>query len=214
MPRTQFFGFSPRSGMVYARHVPNSITIIRIILTPVVLVLLFTGTFWGVTSALLLFVVAAASDWVDGKLARELEVSSRFGQFLDPLADKVLVLGTFMALAWLEPAIVPWWAVALIASRDVGVTLLRSWAEARGWTLQTLYIAKAKTAGQLAFLIVMLAALALAQRPDETGTLAVWLLYDTTVLFWLLMIVVAITLYTGVLYLFNQKPAAPADPHG
>lgn len=200
--------------MVYARHVPNSITIIRIILTPVVLVLLFSGTFWGITSALLLFVLAAVSDWVDGKLARQLEVSSRFGQFLDPLADKVLVLGTFIALAWLEPAIVPWWAVALIALRDVGVTALRSWAEARGWTLQTLYIAKAKTAGQLAFLIVMLATLALAERPGSAGALATWLLYDTTILFWLLMVVVAITVYTGVLYAFNQEPAASANPHG
>jgi len=200
--------------MVYSRHVPNALTVVRIVLTPVVLVLMFSDTFWGISSALLLFVLAAASDWADGELARQLDVSSRFGQFLDPLADKILVLGTFIGLAVLEPALVPWWAVALIALRDVGVTALRSWAEARGWSLQTLYIAKAKTMGQLMYLILMLAVLALAQRPDEAGAWAGWLLYDTTIMFWLLMAVVAITVYTGALYFFNQEPASSAESDG
>ncbi len=194
---------------MYTRHVPNAITVLRVLLTPLVIVLMFSGTFWGITGALALFVIAAVSDWIDGKLARSLKVSSRFGKFLDPLADKILVLGTFVALTILEPAIVPWWAVALIALRDVGVTGLRSWVESRGGSLRTLPIAKAKTTGQLTFLILMLAVLALAERADAAGEAAAWLLYDTPVMFVLLLIVVIITLYTGVIYFVNQEPSEP-----
>jgi hypothetical protein len=93
------------------KHLPNALTIVRILLTPVLLWLLLIDTFWGYASGLGLFIVAAVSDYLDGMLAREYQVDSRLGQFLDPLADKILVLGTFAVLAYLMPRQVPWWGV-------------------------------------------------------------------------------------------------------
>lgn len=186
-------------------YIPNVLTIVRILLTPLMLVLLVTPTFWGQLGALSLFIVASASDYLDGKLARRMEARSRFGQFLDPMADKVLILGTFITLAVLEPQVVPWWAVLLIGLRDAIVTGLRSWVESHGQSLRTLSIAKWKTSAQLFFLFLMILLLTLAQGSVPIRTGARWVLDETIVPFTLLMAVVAFTLYTGVLYVFQVR---------
>lgn len=187
------------------RYLPNALTITRILLTPLMLVLLATPTFWGRLGALVLFVVASVSDYLDGELARRMEARSRFGTFLDPMADKVLVLGTFVTLAVIEPQIVPWWAVLLIALRDAVVTGLRSWAESHGKTLRTLTAAKWKTSAQLVFLFLMLLVLTLAEGGTPLHASAQWMLHETPVLFVLLMGVVAFTLYTGALYVMQAR---------
>jgi CDP-diacylglycerol--glycerol-3-phosphate 3-phosphatidyltransferase len=186
------------------KFVPNVLTITRIVLTPVLLVLLFTDTLWAQGGALAVFVVAAISDYLDGRLARSLSARSRLGQFLDPLADKVLVLGTFIALAVLLPRIVPWWAVVLIALRDVAVTMLRSWLEAKGQSLRTIPMAKAKTTLQLVFLIGMLALLAARHLPGLIGEGAAWVL-GSVIPFAVLVLVVVVTVLTGVWYFVNQE---------
>lgn len=197
------------------KHVPNTLTIIRIVVTPVLLVLLLSGTFVGQLSALILFVLAAISDYLDGKLARVYKVGSRLGQFLDPFADKVLVLGTFAVLAYLLPTQVPWWGVALIALRDAGVTWLRSWAEARNRSLRTLGVAKAKTAVQLTFLITLLVFLAAEKMPGPAVVreVAAWVL-NSPIVFVAMMLVVLFTLYTGVVYLFKQEYSSPVKLDG
>ncbi len=184
------------------KHVPNAITISRIILTPVVLVLLFMDSFEAQLGALVVFVVAAITDYYDGKLARSMKVGSRLGKFLDPLADKILVLGTFISFSVLMPDIVPWWAVALIAARDALVTGLRTWHEAKGRSLRTMPLAKAKTTVQLVFLIGMLLLLTLSKMTGvflEAGT---WVL-ESPVPWWSMIIVVTFTVITGLAYLFN-----------
>ena len=173
-------------------------------MTPLVLVLVFSDTFWGRTGALVIFVLAAISDYYDGKLARRLAAGSRLGKFLDPLADKVLVLGTFVALALLIPHIVPWWAVALIGFRDLSVTLLRSWSEARGRSLKTLPVAKAKTTVQLTFLIGVLLIWALVLSNFGLEELAKGLI-EGQILFFAMIIVVVITVWTGFIYFINRE---------
>jgi CDP-diacylglycerol--glycerol-3-phosphate 3-phosphatidyltransferase len=186
------------------RHIPNAITIGRIVVTPILLVLLMTNTLWGQATALGLFIVAAISDYVDGKLARELEIRSRLGQFLDPFADKVLVLGTFICLSFLVPAVVPWWAVALIAARDVLVTVLRSVMEARGRSLKTSSAAKYKTTFQLTFLISMLVFLTATHLPPALSDPARWVIHSG-LFFWLLLVVVLVTWITGILYVVSRE---------
>ncbi|GIV60911.1 CDP-diacylglycerol--glycerol-3-phosphate 3-phosphatidyltransferase [Rhodocaloribacter litoris] len=193
------------------KYVPNTLTIIRILITPVLLVLLMTNTLWGQVWALVLFVLASVSDYLDGKLARRYAVRSRFGQFLDPVADKVLVLGTFAGLALLVPKVVPWWGVALIAARDLFVTGLRSWAEAHGRSLRTLRVAKAKTTAQLVFIIAMLSVLVLAKVGGSPGALGRDIL-QTPVPFWLFLLVVLVTVLTGLPYLRQMTTAPPAGP--
>lgn len=192
------------------KFVANAITIGRIVLTPVVLFLLSWDTLEGQGGALVLFVIAAISDYVDGKVARAFGIRSRLGQFLDPLADKVLVLGTFAALAFLIPQIVPWWAVALIALRDVVITVMRAWAESKGRTLRTIPMAKTKTTLQLIFLIGVLVLLTARHLPGVIAEMAVWVL-QSVIPFILLMVVVALTVFTGLWYLFNQEYVSPAQ---
>lgn len=187
------------------KYVPNALTIGRIILAPVVLAfLLFADSLGGRLVALALFVIAAISDYLDGKLARKLNVGSRLGQFLDPLADKILVIGTFIGLAILMPRLVPWWAVALIAARDAFVTGLRTWKESRGRSLRTLNVAKAKTTVQLVFLIATLIIWAAAAWDGILADYAS-LILDSSALWYAMLFVTAFTVWTGLVYLVKGE---------
>lgn len=184
--------------------VPNTLTISRIAVTPMVLALLFWDTLTGQGLALVLFVLAAISDYWDGRLARSLDAVSRLGKFLDPMADKVLVLGTFVALSILFPDVAPWWAVVLIGLRDVVVTTLRIRAESQGQTLQMIPLAKTKTTLQLIYLIGVLVLLVARHVPGIVTRSAEWVL-GSMVPVGLLCVVVALTLYTGAGYLMRGE---------
>lgn len=192
------------------KHVPNALTVARIILAPLFLVLLFMGSFEARIGALVVFVVAALSDWADGRVARRYGVRSRLGTFLDPLADKVLVIGAFVALTLLLPDVVPWWAVAIIATRDLLITGLRLWAESRHQPLTTAPLAKTKTGLQLAFVITLLVFYALAKLPILNGVseLSDTLLHGP-LMFVFLLVVVGLTAYTGFLYFWRREVSAP-----
>lgn len=194
------------------KHVPNALTIIRILVTPILLLLLFADSLATQAWALGLFVFASISDWADGKVARRFGVGSRLGQFLDPIADKVLVLGTFVALIFVLPNDVPWWLVAIIAFRDVAVTGYRVYLKRNGFVLTTSRNAKWKTAAQLTFLIVVLVFLT-AQRTFEP--LISWMngLFASGVLFWALVLVTLITVWTGAEYFVKPDINADTEEH-
>ena len=109
------------------KHVPNTITIVRIFFAPVFIWMLLTAgsdvtsplRWWGAG----LFVVGMATDGVDGYLARKYNVVSDFGKLLDPIADKVLTGGALITLSILGE--LPWWVTSLILLREVGITLFR-----------------------------------------------------------------------------------------
>ncbi|GIG54250.1 CDP-diacylglycerol--glycerol-3-phosphate 3-phosphatidyltransferase [Demequina activiva] len=105
---------------------PNLLTAARLVAVPIVVWLLVVDggedgawRWW----ALLIFLVAAATDYLDGYLARRWEVVSSFGKLADPIADKALVLCTLATIVWIDG--VPWWPLAILAVREVGVTLGR-----------------------------------------------------------------------------------------
>ncbi len=192
------------------KYLPNTITILRILVTPIVLLFLLQGTTAGLVWAWALFILASISDYVDGKLARTLEVRSRLGQFLDPLADKVLVIGTFAVLAYIGadessrpyPLLVPWWVVIVIVIRDVAVTGLRSWAESHGGSIRTSGAAKAKTVVQLVFLIGTLTILVIDRLPGVLGAVGRWIL-ESDILYGLAVVVALVTAATGLAYFYN-----------
>ena len=212
----------PRASM---KHVPNVLTAARILVTPLALWGLWTGTFTGQLVGTVLFIAAAITDYWDGRLARKYGAGSRLGQFLDPLADKVLILGAFFLVPFLAPldaslarygAWLPWLAIGLIAARDLAVTLLRSYYERLDRPLKTLTAAKWKTAWQLTFLITMEVFLVVGHARVLDGFLGalgrfVWaaLLSPFPLVF--LLLTTAATLYTGALYFLNREPAAPLD---
>lgn len=182
------------------RYIPNLLTVGRILVTPLLLVLLSVQSQAGQMSAVFLFVLASLSDYYDGVLARRFGVRSRLGQYLDPLADKVLILGTFIALALEAPDLVPWWAVMAIALRDVVVTIFRSWAEATGQMLPTYRMAKGKTMLQILFLFAILVLRAATHTSPPLQEAARWILYESQLPGLALIGVVGFTLATGALY--------------
>ena len=181
---------------------PNAISALRIALTPIVIICLLQEVEWLDGMALVLFVIGAATDFADGVLARLMQAQSRLGRFLDPLADKVLVLGTFGVLTWLHPQLVPWWAVVLIALRDAGVTWLRTRAESQGRSVNTWRFAKYKTALQLFFLAVFLSLRFLQHGEGSVGRWSEQIM-EGPYMFWFLMVVVAVTLLTGLGYILR-----------
>lgn len=129
----------------------NYLTVSRVFLIPLIMLFLF---FDGkVTSfiASLLFSAAAITDWADGYLARKQQTSSSLGKFLDPLADKLLVMATMIMLIPLNR--IPAWIVVLILARELAITGLRSIAADEGIVIAASNLGKYKTGFQIAALI-------------------------------------------------------------
>lgn len=128
-------------------NVPNILTIFRIVVTP--LIVWFLIGFEGFTIhmvAFILFLIASLTDLFDGMLARKFQVVSEFGKFMDPLADKILVNSTFIALNIMD--IMPIWITAVVILRDMVVTSLRWGMLAAGASMNTSQLAKIKTTFQ------------------------------------------------------------------
>src|SRR5262245_3402698 len=111
-------------------HLPNIITVFRILLIPVLVVLLTDSGRTASALAGMTFFVACWSDFLDGYLARRWGISTTFGKLLDPLADKLIVAAALIMLAGMER--VPAWMVVVIIGREIAVTGLRAVALGQG----------------------------------------------------------------------------------
>ena len=135
---------------------PNFISCLRILLTPI-FVWLFFGTPQMQILSIIVFVIAALTDAYDGYIARKQKIMSSVGAFLDPMADKILILTTFAVFAYIK--FIGWWVVFVFAFRDLFITWLRTILIRRGSSLVTSKIAKSKTVLQfvsIAFLFANL----------------------------------------------------------
>ncbi|MFQ3651447.1 MAG: CDP-diacylglycerol--glycerol-3-phosphate 3-phosphatidyltransferase [Gemmataceae bacterium] len=139
------------------KSIPNVLTLSRLGLS-LALFALIAWEYW--LAALLVFVLAALTDWLDGYLARLLNAGSALGRMLDPLVDKVLVTGAFIFLlpvglreGWLAP-----WMVALVTAREFLITGLRAYLEAQGVSFGADWLGKFKMVTQCAALLAALAA--------------------------------------------------------
>jgi CDP-diacylglycerol--glycerol-3-phosphate 3-phosphatidyltransferase len=155
----------------------------RILLVPVIVWLLLVGTPGARWAAGLVFIAGAATDGIDGYLARRWDVSTRTGQWLDPLADKALVAAPVITLS--AQGLFPVWAAVLILGREVAVVLLRVLLGTRGRSMPATLPAKVKT-------VVQIVAIAMYVLP--LGTWADGLEFA------LLVAAVVLTLFTGVQY--------------
>ena len=118
----------------------NKITVLRIILVPVFMVLMYLGyTYW----ALAIYIIACLSDFIDGHIARKYNQVTNFGKFMDPLADKMLVL-TAMCY-FVDNDTMPGWVVALVLLREFGVSGLRLLAVEQGTVIAAAWSGKIKT---------------------------------------------------------------------
>jgi CDP-diacylglycerol--glycerol-3-phosphate 3-phosphatidyltransferase len=180
---------TPRDQPSWRSIVPNAVTFLRAALVPLVLVLLAVGDelpaarWW----AFAVFVGAALTDTFDGWVARRIQGVSAFGALADPLADKLLVVGTLASLALF--AEVPWWVVGVIAGRELVVTALRLLVVRRaGVVVPATVWGKVKTVAQ----IVAIAAVILP-------------LFDGLLVDALLFVAVALTVGSGVDYLWRAR---------
>ncbi len=134
--------------------IPNQLTILRFFLTPVFVFFFMRGTPIDQLVASIIFTMASITDWYDGWFARRFGVITRWGQFMDPLADKFLVSSALIIFALLD--YVYWWMVWIIVFRDILVTLIRIYALHRGSPIVTHALAKWKTFIQMFTIFIIL----------------------------------------------------------
>jgi len=154
--------------------------------------------------SLVVFTVAALTDFFDGYFARKYEVESTFGIFLDPLADKFLTFAGFVSLPFVDASQFVWWAIILIIIRDITITLLRIFSDRKGIVMQTRKTAKIKTATQMSYLYVALLLGFLVLIPGATAE-TVQTIFDTDILYWGLIAITVITVYSGLEYLYVNR---------
>jgi CDP-diacylglycerol---glycerol-3-phosphate 3-phosphatidyltransferase len=141
-------------------NLPNAITLSRLFLTAAFIAFVQSEHTWCHLTALILFIIAAASDFLDGWLARKMNLITPLGKLLDPLADKILVCTAFVFLT--AKGICPFWATALIIAREFLVTGLRQIAIEAGHVLAADRLGKWKTTLQLTYIIAALIHITLA----------------------------------------------------
>ena len=168
-------------------NLPNSITLSRLLALPILLYFLASPTVETRIFSMIIFLIAAATDWLDGYLARKLNQVTELGKFLDPLVDKLLVLSPLLALIQLGQ--VPAWGVFLILARELTIA---GWRVTPGLTGTTAVVGanawgKLKTVSQIAAIALLIAPL-----PENWAIVA-------KITFWFS---VAMTLISGAIYMF------------
>lgn len=188
----------PRQLLASAFNLPNQLTFLRLGLAVIMFALVAVGSYF---SALVLFVIAASTDWLDGYFARKYGQVTTLGRILDPFADKVIICGTFVFLV-AEPRMleVSWglraWMVVVIVGRELLVTALRSFLEDRGVNFS------ANQSGKLKMVLQCIAAgvgLYFLWQGARFGAAPDWLWWALVVSIWA---AVLITAYSGVIYVW------------
>ncbi|MCK4738467.1 MAG: CDP-diacylglycerol--glycerol-3-phosphate 3-phosphatidyltransferase [Deltaproteobacteria bacterium] len=195
-------GINPKGGI--RNNLPNILSLIRIGATPIlILMLLDPGKVLSIL-ATILFLVVALTDWLDGYLARRMGLVTRVGKFLDPLADKLLIISALIMLISLDRA--PAWMVTLIVAREIAVTGLRTMALEAGVVISASIAGKTKTVFQIAAVVPLLI---------HYPFFGIEFQYLGEAILWLAFI---LTIYSGVEYFikFNkheqEKGSSSAEP--
>ena len=150
-------GAADPEGVDVVWNLPNVLTMVRLALVPVFLVcavLGFRGSVGAAWMALVIFVVAAFTDHLDGKIARARNLVTNFGKIWDPIADKALTLGAFVLLSAM--GMLGWWFTLIVAAREFGITWLRSYLLRDGIVVPASFAGKAKTSAQMLLIVFLL----------------------------------------------------------
>lgn len=187
-------------------NLPNKLTMLRIVLTPVFLAVLYWGFPGADYAALAIFIIASVTDLLDGKIARKYNLVTDFGKFADPLADKILVVA---AMLWfVECGRMPAWMVMIVITREFAVSGLRMIASDNGRVIAAGWSGKVKTASTMVCIVVMLliGPILTARLQDIVSFTAEsgpgWLMWVDPVCCWVITLT---TLYSGVEYFVKNK---------
>ena len=166
-------------------NLANRLTMLRIALIPVFLVVLYLDFPYNRYVALVIFILASATDFVDGHIARSRNLITDFGKFMDPLADKMLVMA---AMLWfVEVGRMPAWALLIVVVREFAVTGLRLIAVERGRVIAAAWSGKIKTASTMVCICIML------------------VFHNLTLDVVCVAIILATTIYSGIEYFVKNK---------
>lgn len=163
----------------------NKLTMLRVFMIPAFLLVLYLGIPFANFVALAIFIVASATDWLDGYIARNCNQTTDFGKFMDPLADKCLVIA---AMLWfVEIGQMPAWALLIVVVREFAVSGIRMQAANLGRVIAAGWSGKVKTASTMVCICLMFLPI-----PPVVNTVCV-------------AVIVATTLYSGGEYLIQNK---------
>jgi CDP-diacylglycerol--glycerol-3-phosphate 3-phosphatidyltransferase len=181
--------------------IPNSLTILRIVLIPVFVLVFYLPFDWSHAASALVFGLAALTDWLDGYLARRLGQSSAFGAFLDPVADKLMVAVALVLLVQRHPDVLFAIPAAVIVGREIAISALREWMAEIGERAQVAVniIGKIKTTAQMVAILMLLFYEPLFTLPTFTFGMA------------LLHIAAILTLWSMFIYLRAAWPLLNTD---
>jgi len=184
---------------------PNQLTVLRIILTPIFLYLFLSKDPLLIQISLGVFLIAALTDWYDGWLARKFNYITDWGKFWDPLADKILTSTAFLGFVFV--GLLQLWMVVLIVLRDLIITLLRIYAESRGYNFVTSYYAKWKTVLQMVFLYYLLLLYGGLNTVEVySGNEHLFsLLSNKNLIYGVMLVITVITVHSGITYLLKNK---------
>ncbi|MGI6452026.1 MAG: CDP-diacylglycerol--glycerol-3-phosphate 3-phosphatidyltransferase [Syntrophomonadaceae bacterium] len=176
-------------------NVPNSLTILRIILTPIFVVILLVKIPYGDYLAAMVFVVAALTDSLDGYLARKWKQITKLGIILDPLADKLMITAALISLV--ELGRIPGWVVIIILGREFAVSGLRAIKAEEGLVIPASHLGKIKTVTQIVAVVLII--LQSSYQPFINLPLGSWALY----------VAMVITVWSGIEYFKNFAIRSP-----
>jgi CDP-diacylglycerol--glycerol-3-phosphate 3-phosphatidyltransferase len=181
----------------------NRLTLSRLALTVLFVAALNSSWQYARTSALIIFLIAGLTDFVDGEVARRYGIITNFGKLMDPLVDKIMMAAAFISLVPLKA--VPAWAATTVVARDFLITGLRLMATTKGRVLPAERLGKQKTSWQIITIIFFLALLAASELrfADESSTW--WLRARDDAGPILVWITVALTVYSGLGFTWRHR---------
>ena len=171
----------------------NKLTLVRIGAVPVLLLLLSLGRTWALWTAVGVYIVACVTDTLDGYVARHYNQITNFGKFMDPLADKVLVMAAMCF--FVERARMPGWALAVVLLREFAVSGMRLIAVEQGRVIAAAWSGKVKTAATMVCLCLML----LFRAPGVGDSAPDYIALIGTA------VIVLTTVYSGVEYFIKNR---------
>ena len=187
----------------------NRITLSRLALTVLFVVSLNSSWQYARTTALVIFLIAGLTDFIDGEIARRYGIITNFGQLMDPLVDKIMLAAAFISLVPLKA--VPAWAATTIVARDFLITGLRLMASAKGRILPAESLGKQKTSWQVITVLFFLGLFSASELRFANEESVWWLRAWNQAGPILVWITVALTLYSGVAYAWRHRELIAPD---
>lgn len=195
---------------------PNTLSLIRILLAPVFLFLFLSDSAGLVSASFVVFTIAALTDWYDGWYARKYGFKTRWGQFIDPLADKILTSAAFIGFYMYKqtdplflgssepvPIII---LLAVIIFRDIVLTIARSVQELKGKEFRTSMISKTKTFIQMAFIFLIIGLFSTAALlKGSTANISIINYLHSDINYYILLLITILTAASGIAYIFESK---------